>query len=137
MYRRHDRDPSADTESGNQIDQNSPHPTPARPVKINAPIIALSIGAALLAGFLIGWFAFGYYSDNVEELPSLYDENQVQRIFKNASRAVVEIRTIVQSGRRVAEGSGSGGNSGGEGNQPNLPVAIATPVTSGRGGDAS
>ena len=108
MYRRHDRDPSADTESGNQIDQNSPHPTPARPVKINAPIIALSIGAALLAGFLIGWFAFGYYSDNVEELPSLYDENQVQRIFKNASRAVVEIRTIVQSGRRVGEGSGSG-----------------------------
>ena len=94
MYRRHDRDPSADTEPNNQVDQNTHESTPVRPVKIDAPIIPLSIGVALLAGFLIGWFAFGYYSDNVEELPPLYDENQVQQIFENASRAVVELSLI-------------------------------------------
>ena len=43
-----------------------------------------------------------------EDLPPLYDEKIVRTVFDTASPSIVEVKTVVQFGRRIGEGSGSG-----------------------------
>ncbi len=76
----------------------------------------------MAAGFGFAWVlftAFGQDGDdfssrfttfgqNGEELPPLYDEKIVRTVFDTASPSIVEVQTVVQFGRRIGEGSGSG-----------------------------
>ena len=78
--------------------------------------------AGVAVGFGFAWVlftAFGQESDdfssrfttfgqNGEELPPLYDEKIVRTVFDTASPSIVEVKTVVQFGRRIGEGSGSG-----------------------------
>ena len=78
--------------------------------------------AGVAVGFGFAWVlftAFGQDSDdfssgfttfgqNGEELPPLYDEKIVRTVFDTASPSIVEVKTVVQFGRRIGEGSGSG-----------------------------
>ena len=78
--------------------------------------------AGVAAGFGFAWVlftAFGQDGDdfssrfttfgqNGEELPPLYDEKIVRTVFDTASPSIVEVQTVVQFGRRIGEGSGSG-----------------------------
>ena len=48
------------------------------------------------------------FDQNGEQLPFLYDEKIVRTVFETASPAVVEVQTVVQFGRRIGDGSGSG-----------------------------
>ena len=78
--------------------------------------------AGVAVGFGFAWVlftAFGQESDdfssrfttfgqNGEELPPLYDEKIVRNVFDTASPSIVEVKTVVQFGRRIGEGSGSG-----------------------------
>ena len=78
------------------------------------------VGVAVGFGFAWVLFtAFGQESDdfssrfttfgqNGEELPPLYDEKIVRTVFDTASPSIVEVKTVVQFGRRIGEGSGSG-----------------------------
>ena len=43
-----------------------------------------------------------------KDLPPLYDEKIVRTVFETASPAVVEVQTVMQFGRRIGDGSGSG-----------------------------
>ncbi len=51
---------------------------------------------------------FTTFGQNGEELPPLYDEKIVRTVFDTASPSIVEVQTVVQFGRRIGEGSGSG-----------------------------
>ncbi len=48
------------------------------------------------------------FDQNGEQLPFLYDEKIVRTVFETASPAVVEVQTVMQFGRRIGDGSGSG-----------------------------
>lgn len=51
---------------------------------------------------------FTKFGQNGEQLPPLYDETIVRTVFETVSPAVVEVQTVVQFGRRIGDGSGSG-----------------------------
>ena len=51
---------------------------------------------------------FAKFDQNGKQLPPLYDEKIVRTVFDTASPSIVEVHTVVQFGRRIGEGSGSG-----------------------------
>ena len=102
-------------------------------VSIQAPLPALAgyrwatpallLGLAGMAvGFGFAWILFTALSQdnndfsslfttvgqNGEQLPPLYDEDLVKTVFASASPSIVEVKTIIQVGRTIGEGSGSG-----------------------------
>ena len=48
------------------------------------------------------------FDQDGELLPPLYDERIVGTVFDTSSPSIVEVKTVVQVGRRIGEGSGSG-----------------------------
>ena len=80
------------------------------------------VSAGVAVGFGFAWVLFTVlaqdgddfsalltrFDQNGEQLPFLYDEKIVKTVFETASPAVVEVQTVVQFGRRLGDGSGSG-----------------------------
>ena len=95
-------------------------PTLARYKWANPALLWALAGVAVGFGFAWVLFtAFGQDSDdfsalfttfgqNGEELPPLYDEKIVRTVFDTVSPSVVEVNTVLQFGRRIGDGSGSG-----------------------------
>ena len=86
-----------------------------------SPVLVWAL-AGVVVGFGFAWVLFATFAQdgddssslfakfdqNGEQLPPLYDEKIVRTVFDTASPSIVEVRTVVQSGRRIGEGSGSG-----------------------------
>ncbi len=78
--------------------------------------------AGVAVGFVFAWILFTAFAQegdefdvitavvgrNGEQIPPLYDVNIVRTVFETASPAIVEVRTVMQFGQRIGEGSGSG-----------------------------
>ncbi len=86
----------------------------------NPTLVSALVGVVL--GFGFSWVLFTAFvqdgenlpeyftgtGQNGSDLPPLYDEWIVRTVFETASPAVVEVHTVVQFGRRIGDGSGSG-----------------------------
>lgn len=64
--------------------------------------------AGLVLGFGAAWFLFTTFWEDERDLQPLYDEEMVRAVFETAAPAVVEVRTVIQAGQRIGQGSGSG-----------------------------
>lgn len=67
----------------------------------------MGLGGVAL-GFGLAWVLFITLVQDGENFPPLYDGDIVKTVFETASPAVVEVKTVVQAGRNIGEGSGSG-----------------------------
>lgn len=71
------------------------------------PGLLMGLGGVAL-GFGLAWVLFITLVQDGENFPPLYDGDIVKTVFETASPAVVEVKTVVQAGRNIGEGSGSG-----------------------------
>ena len=63
----------------------------------------------MAVGFGFAWILFTtLMQEEGSEFPPLYDEDLVKAVFDSASPSIVEVKTIIQVGRSIGEGSGSG-----------------------------